>query len=129
MVKIFEDREWYIKELPPENPSTGYSDSWTTTIYCKHNDEIYTFNGLLYDTKEDSKYFHHYASWVYDCTFQQTRTFINLNYNESSYSSQGTSFNITNDSDTPASDLSDYNTDCYFVGDYQGGYGIRYVEG
>ena len=121
MVKIFEDRQWYIKELPPEE-----TNSWTTTIYCKHEGSTEEFNGSLYTTYDLSKYFCHYKGWVYDCDYKHTRTLINLNYNGAHYGSEGSDFDISIDSDTHATGIGIGNSQVHFVTDGEDCYGIHY---
>ena len=121
MIKIFEDRQWYIKDLPPE---TNYYN-WSTVIYCNYNGFTEEFNGRLYTTQEQSKYFHHYKGWVYDCAFKNSRVVINLNNIGSTYYSVGSDFNINTDSDTYASDFGFGNSCVYFVTDNNGSYGIH----
>lgn len=139
-IKVLEDREWYTLSPVPEQYSpdfkiyskTLYTETPIITEYSWGKDSSgsskwYWKNTNVYGQKDDSiKYMPQYRAWIYTGSnwgHDICDTYcINLNY-KGYYT--GTSFDISTNSDTYASDLIMGNSSIYFVTDNNGRYGIR----
>lgn len=128
LIKVFEDKKWYVKELIPD--SNFASDRIYIQVFSKDsNGNIIVYETTVYNgyTEVFGHYLRKKKAWIYDACFNDNvlfQDFINLNI----YGNDADGFDIVEGQDNYASNITySYGYgEIKFVTDSSGCYGVYY---